>query len=508
MEPPVDDHLCGQLRVVVVAAHHAGALDQDLAVLGDPDGSARHGRADRPEARRQRQVHVADRTDLGQPVALDDHQAGGVEPGLDLGVQLRRAGDEEVDVAAHAGFQLAEHQPVCNSVGETHRHGQRPIVEPVWLGRAPDSERPARDPALEVTVGRGEQHRRTNLLEDPWGAAHEGGVHRAQPADDLVDPTVHGRAEADAQLDGEQSLAEDVRQRQPEVLHRAWGDDLHGVEDRRLVDPALVGQLDPFGHAGGAGGVDQGGQAVDAARLDGAVDHPGVLGEQHTPALDQLLPADHPLAVPLAVDQDDVAELLCCLARILQFGQLFGILGDQDHRFGVGDDVAEVIPLRVRVDGRGGPARAVDRVVDQDPLDAGVGGDRHALLRLQSERQQAGREVVDATTGLGPVDGVPDLVGVRVAECLLGGRLRHPPPEQCSHRGLGCLHDLLDINNLRRHPLIHRWTVCEVYGRQNARGRRTPRTHPFPHRGPPLRRRLTSLWERCAPTGSVVTYDC
>jgi hypothetical protein len=56
-----------------------------------------------------------------------------------------------------------------------------------------------------------------DLLEDA-GPRHEGRLHLGEVLDDLVDAAVDDGREADLQRNRQQLLAEDVRQRQPEVL--------------------------------------------------------------------------------------------------------------------------------------------------------------------------------------------------------------------------------------------------------------------------------------------------
>jgi hypothetical protein len=85
------------------------------------------------------------------------------------------------------------------------------------------------------------------LLEDAWRGAHERRLHHGEVVDDLVDAPVDGGGEADLQREGEQHLAEDVGQRQPEVLQVARVQDVHRV-DRGAVerpDPGHLGHLVP-----------------------------------------------------------------------------------------------------------------------------------------------------------------------------------------------------------------------------------------------------------------------
>ena len=68
---------------------------------------------------------------------------------------------------------------------------------------------------------------------------------------------------------------------------------------------------------------------------------------------------------------------------------------------------ADVVGHRRRVDRRGRAAGAHDREVGQDPLEAGAGGDADALLGLDAQREQAGRELVDLVAGLAARSATP-----------------------------------------------------------------------------------------------------
>ena len=114
----VGQRLGGLLGQVVVAVHHARALDQDLVVLADLDLAARERRADGAELVVVGVVDEGAGGGLGQAVALEDQDAGGVEPLGDVVVERGRAGDEEADPAAEAVADLAEDQLVEEPVLE------------------------------------------------------------------------------------------------------------------------------------------------------------------------------------------------------------------------------------------------------------------------------------------------------------------------------------------------------------------------------------------------------
>ena len=97
-----------RLLVLVVALEDVRALDEDLAVVGDPDLAAGEGFADRAD------LEVLGRGDrrrgrgLGHPPALEDEHPGGVEEAEDLRVDRRRAGDREADLAAEQAADFGE----------------------------------------------------------------------------------------------------------------------------------------------------------------------------------------------------------------------------------------------------------------------------------------------------------------------------------------------------------------------------------------------------------------
>ncbi len=133
----------------------------------------------------------------------------------------------------------------------------------------------------------------------------------------------------------------------------------------------------------------------------------------------QVVEADDPVAVGGAVEHDDLADRGQLGVLLTELGDLLVVLGEHDAAVGVGQDVGDVVGHRARVDrGRCG-AGGVDREVGEDPLDAGAGGDRDALLGLDAERDEARGEVGHAYAGLGPGQRVPLLVLVGVAVGLV-----------------------------------------------------------------------------------------
>ena len=178
VQPAVDDRLAGRLLVLVVPLEDVGALDEDLAVVGDLHLAAGEGFADRADLE---VVGGGDRRrgrGLGHPPALEHEHAGGVEEAQDLGVDRGGAGDREAQIAAEEVADFREHL----LVGEGVLAGQQEAgLAAVAFGLAhlrADPDRPVEDRLFQAALffhaagGGG-----VDLLED---ARHRGEVGRFQ----------------------------------------------------------------------------------------------------------------------------------------------------------------------------------------------------------------------------------------------------------------------------------------------------------------------------------------
>ena len=357
----------------MVAVHHARALDQDLVVVAELDLAAGEHRADGAELVLVGVVDEGAGRGLGEPVALEDQDAGGVEPLGDVLVEGRGAGDEEADPAAEPVADLAEHQPVEQRVLDLQRQRDRLALglEPVDLEA--DLERLVEDLLLGAALGllHGDDPA-VGLLEDARRGTHERRLHDAEVVDDLVDPAVDGGREAAGELGGEQHLAERVRHRQPQELQVALVEDVLGVDRLALVDPRAVPEPDALRPAGRAGRVDQRGQLVGLDGLGRLLDHAGVLGEVVVAELAEVVEPDHPVAVGLAGERDHLLQVRQLVLVLGDLGDLLVVLGEDDPALRVAEDVAGVLGVGRRVDGGRGAAGAHDGEVGQDPLVAGA----------------------------------------------------------------------------------------------------------------------------------------
>lgn len=259
----------------------------------------------------------------------------------------------------------------------------------------------------------------------------------------------------DRDLPGGQHLAEDMGERQPQVLHVVRGDQAGRHDGRGHVRPAVVRQPYALGAAGGARGVDQGGELRGGDGREPLLDRLRVLGQVLRAALLQIGQGEHPaLRVALGgqrvggVDHDDMGEVRQLGPALPRLGQLGGVLRDQYAAVRVGEDERGLLGVGRGIDRGGGGARAHHPEVDEDPLDAGGGGERDTLLGPYAQLDQAGGHGVHTLGGLAPAQGAP-LVGTApaaltaraggpaygVAVGLRVRRGRHPLGEEGRHGG-------------------------------------------------------------------------
>ena len=201
-----------------------------------------------------------------------------------------------------------------------------------------------------------------------------------------------------------------------------------------FVDPRTVPQPHALGAAGGAGGVDQGGELVRLDRLGGLRDHVGVVGEVGVAELREVLEPDDPVAVGLAGEGDDLEQVRQLGLALGELRDLVVVLGEDDAALGVAEDVRRVLGVRGRVDRGRRRTGAHDGEVGEDPLVAGVGGDADPLLHLDAQREQPGSQPGHLVAGLLPGDRGPRLtLGVAVGLGVRRGF--HPVVELDRHVG-------------------------------------------------------------------------
>ena len=260
---------------------------------------------------------------------------------------------------------------------------------------------------------------RVRLLEDARRGTHERRLHDAQVVDDLVDAAVDRGGEAARELRGEQHLAERVGHRQPQELEVALVEDVLRLDRRALVDPGLVQQPHALGPPGRAGGVDQRGELVgrDLLRRWSRWRWGGRRGRRRRarpgrPCVITLSPSAVPSKVTIffSCGSSDRCSLIFAICSSFSAKTIWH--SESLRMYAVSS------PLVRRVDRGRRAGRTHHREVGEDPLVAGARGDADALLGLQTEREQAGREAGDPVAGLLPGDGLPGLaprVAVRLA---------------------------------------------------------------------------------------------
>ena len=181
----VVEGLGGQVIALVVAAHDAHALGEDLAVVGDPDGVAGNRGADGADLDQFGRVHRDGGRGLGQPVAFQDLHADALEEVAQPFAERAAAGDGVGHVAAHGGAELAVDELVEQGVleleAEAHLAGLPGpgVVDGGVRGAVEDG-------ALAAVLGLG-QGRVVDLFEDARHGEDEGRLVALQVRQEVLD---------------------------------------------------------------------------------------------------------------------------------------------------------------------------------------------------------------------------------------------------------------------------------------------------------------------------------
>jgi hypothetical protein len=115
--------------------------------------------------------------------------------------------------------------------------------------------------------------------------------------------------------------------------------------------------------------------------------------------------------------------------------ELGGVLGEDDLCLRVAEDEGDVVGDGGGVDGDGGGGGVHDPVVRQDPLVAGRRGDGDALFGVHAEGHEPGADLGGLTAQFRPGDGLPAVVGERVAEGAPVGGEGDAPAQHVAHGG-------------------------------------------------------------------------
>ncbi len=339
---------------------------------------------------------------------------------------------------------------------QPERHRGPTGGDPVVLGDSGvlpgDPGRPEEDLVLGAALGTGPAGDAVvDLLEDPRRGGHHGRADDRQVVDDPVDPAVHGHHVTGGDLARDQRLAEHVRHRQPHELDVVGAQQSAGLLGQTLVRPAVVHQTHALGAAGGAGGVDEGGQLLAVECGDGLVDGLGMLRQVLGAQPLELRQGEHGQPgrrgeLLGGVEEDDGLQLGQLLQPGDGLGELRRVLREERPGAGVGEDERRLVRVGARIDGGGGRAGAHVAEVGDDPLDPGGGGQRDPVLRADAQRHQARCHGADPDGRLRPGQRAP-LLGARCAVRrvlvhrdgetvgLATGRRRHPGEEEVCHGG-------------------------------------------------------------------------
>ena len=253
----------GQVIALVVAAHDAHALGEDLAVVRDPDGVAGNRGADGADLDQVRGVDRDRRRGFGQPVAFQDLHADALEEVAQPFTERAAAGNGMGDVPAHGGPELAVHELVEHGVLELQH-------EPHLAGLPGPGEfdggvrGAVEDGALAAVLGLG-QGGVVDLFEDARDGEDEGRLVALQIRQQVLD--IRGVRHRDAGGDRQHGdeACEDVGHGQEHDGPGLLVDDRAQRRDQGVLGQfheVAVGQLAALGPAGGSRGVDDRGDIV------------------------------------------------------------------------------------------------------------------------------------------------------------------------------------------------------------------------------------------------------
>ncbi len=218
----------------------------------------------------------------------------------------------------------------------------------------------------------------------------------------------------------------------------SWSSD-DEIRELELEQDVPVAQHRPLGGAGGAGGVDEDGEIVGLGDVHHGLEGAGVLLVVACAELHQLAERHHlgiaEPAEPLEVVDEDLHEGRTAVAHREDLVELLLVLGEEEARAAVVDDVLD-LARRVRgVDAVGDAADGQRAEVRVEPLRAVVGDDRHHVARPEPQRHQPEPDVPGLEPVLPPGDRPPD-PEVLLPHRHLVAALPHHVPEQPRQRVL------------------------------------------------------------------------
>ena len=392
-----------------------GSFQEDLARRGDADLRAGARDADRA------QLDPAGGHGGGQPavlrlaVHLPHVDAEGQVPSD----QLRRDGGSAGDGAAGAGepqraLDVVEHERVGDPIEEREGHRRPAALEPALGHSHADPDRPAvGELAQRRCLAHAQGHGGIELLPDPRHREEHRRRHFADVLGHGVDALreVHGRARVEGIEDAERALGDvsEGQERQLLIPFARLGDEI-GIAE--LEQNVAVTEHGPLGGTRGARRVHQDGQILGLRDLDEGIEGAGMVTLVARAELEQCLERHHLVVLesvqPVHVVHEDLHELGAAGAHLEDLVELLLVLGEEEARAAVVDDVFH-LPRRIRrVDAVGDPAYRDRAEVGVEPLRTVVGHDRHHVAGPQTQRDEPEADMLGPLPVFAPGDGAPD----------------------------------------------------------------------------------------------------
>src|SRR5262249_27294001 len=342
----------GLLGHLVIALHDVIALNQQLPVFGGADFDPGNRLADRADAVRLGAVERDHWRGFGQPVALQDRDAGPGEDVGQIGRQSRAARNEEAQPSADGRAPFREDQPVERLQFEREPDRNSLPLVPDRGHLAPDLQGAVKYLLFHRRLFGGSLvDRGVDLLEE---AGHGGDDRRADLFDVFghsLDPAREIDLDAEAHVNVEHRALEDVRERQ-EAESRIVGpqvEDLAGAE--RVRDQVAVREHHAFRLARRAGGVNDRREIVGVRLPRGLFVKLRMRRSFLPPGLFQISKNRHgavflpflPFLRRLEHDQSRTLFTFERVERRLDAAQLFGVRDEEYPRAAVSQDVSDLV---------------------------------------------------------------------------------------------------------------------------------------------------------------------
>src|SRR5690606_26866247 len=366
------ERLLRRLRVVPVAAHHVVALDEDLPVVGDPDRRAGDGAAHRADLVGVGGVRGGGGGRLGQTVAFQDGQA---DPAAEVAAPLTQGGttgDGVLGLPAHRSQDLAVDEQAEHGALETQPQAHLPGVQRLAVG-----DGGLRGLPEDVALATGDGLLLSLVVDLLEHAGHGKQEHGAERSERVQQVRAGGGEVAHDGLRLHAADLDDAGQRVRQREEQEGGAPLHGedvlhgaaVDAHDVEGQVALGELAAFGTAGGARGVDQGGEVVEAgggaALLHHRVSHVRAGGDESGEAV--------------AFDLHDAVGFQELCGDSPDSFRVLVVLHEGERASRVAEDPLDLLFGGGVEDGDGHSADGPDGVVDDGPLVAGPRHERYPV---------------------------------------------------------------------------------------------------------------------------------